>query len=137
MDCIFCKIVEGTIPSYTIYEDDLFKVFLDIAPGALGHALIIPKTHCTDVFDLPEKYAANIFGVAQKVTEILKTTLGCDGFNIIQNNDASAGQTVFHFHTHIIPRYKNDGLKIGWTPLSPTQEELIKTHKTIKAGVIS
>ena len=128
MDCIFCKIIDGTIPSYTIYEDEMFKVFLDIAPAALGHALIVPKAHCTDIFQLPEKYVASILTVAQKVANALKESLGCDGFNILQNNGASAGQTVFHFHTHIIPRYENDGLKIGWNPLSPTQEELSKIY---------
>ena len=132
MDCIFCKIVDGSIPAYTIYEDEMFKVFLDISPAALGHALVIPKIHCIDFFDLPEKYASGILPAAQRAAAAIRESLGCAGINILQNNGETAGQTIFHYHMHIIPRYENDKLRVGWEPLSPTQSELSEAYGNIK-----
>ena len=111
--CIFCKIANGEIPSKTLYEDEKFRVILDLGPATKGHALILPEEEAKDVIVLAKKMAA-------KMTE----KLGCDGFNLVQNNGETAGQTVFHFHMHLIPRYKEDGQKIGWNPGSPSQEEL-------------
>jgi len=123
-NCIFCKIANGEIPSKTIYEDDSFRVILDLGPATKGHALILTKNHYRDLFELPETEVKQAFLLAQKSAALIKEKLNCDGFNIIQNNEKTAGQTVFHFHIHLIPRYENDGQKINWKPQDITQEEL-------------
>ncbi len=123
-NCIFCKIANGEIPSKTIYEDDSFRVILDLGPATKGHALILTKNHYRDFFELPEHELKQAFLLAQKSAALIKKKLNCDGFNIIQNNEKTAGQTVFHFHIHLIPRYENDGQKINWKPQDITQEEL-------------
>lgn len=115
-DCIFCKIANGEIPSRTIYEDEQFRVILDLSPAAKGHALILPKEHADNLFELPEDVACNAMRVAKKVSAILKEKLHADGLNLVQNNGEVAGQTVMHFHLHMIPRYKEDGQKINWVP---------------------
>lgn len=125
-DCIFCKIAAGEIPSKTIYEDERFRVILDISPASKGHALIIPKEHYANIYELPEEMAASAMVLAKKLAAHMTEILQCDGFNIIQNNGEPAGQTVFHFHMHLIPRYKGDGNqdKICWNHLELSQEEL-------------
>lgn len=112
--CIFCKIAAGDIPSATLYEDEDFRVILDLSPASKGHALIIPKEHYRNLYDLDEKLAAKVLGLAKKMILKLKDVLGCDGYNIVQNNEEAAGQTVFHFHMHLIPRYQNDEVGLGW-----------------------
>ena len=104
-DCIFCKIANGEIPSRTIYEDEQFRVILDLSPAAKGHALILPKEHADNLFELPEDVACNAMRVAKKVSAILKEKLHADGLNLVQNNGEVAGQTVMHFHLHMIPKY--------------------------------
>ena len=123
-DCIFCKIANGEIPSRTIYEDEQFRAILDLSPATKGHALILPKEHADNLFELPEETAANAMKVAKKVGTILKNELCADGLNLVQNNGEVAGQTVMHFHLHVIPRYKEDGQTINWKPLEPAAEEL-------------
>ncbi len=125
-DCIFCKIAAGEIPSKTIYEDERFRVILDISPATKGHALIISKEHYANIYELPEEMAASAMVLAKKLAAHMTEILQCDGFNIIQNNREPAGQTVFHFHMHLIPRYKGDGNqeKICWNHLELSQEEL-------------
>lgn len=123
-DCIFCKLANGVIPTNSIYEDEDFNVILDMAPAAKGHALILPKEHADNLYELPEESAGKVFMLAKKLAVSMTEKLGCDGFNIVQNNGSVAGQTVFHFHMHLIPRYENDGQEINWKPGSPTQEEL-------------
>ena len=131
-DCIFCKIAAGEIPSNTIYEDDSYRVILDLGPAARGHALILPKEHYADIYELPDEKAGEVFRLAKKMAGKMKSALRCDGFNVVQNNGEIAGQTVFHFHMHLIPRYENDGQKIGWTPGEPSQEELQETARIIR-----
>ena len=121
--CIFCKLANGEIPTNTIYEDADFRVILDAAPATKGHALILPKEHYENLFELPEDLAEKAIILAKKMAAHMKDKLNCDGVNIVQNNGETAGQTVFHFHIHIIPRYKDDGQVIGWKPTSPTEEE--------------
>lgn len=133
-DCIFCKIAGGEIPSNTIYEDDNFRVILDLGPATKGHALILPKAHYADLFEIPEETLAGAANVAKKVAATMKKTLGCDGLNLVQNNGEAAGQTVMHFHLHVIPRYKDDGQHILWKPTSPTQEELTAIRDEILKG---
>ena len=131
-NCIFCKIANGEIPSRTIEENDLFKVVLDVGPATKGHALILPKDHYRNLYDLPEDVAAEVYKMAQKIALRMKEKLGCDGVNIVQNNEETAGQTVFHFHMHVIPRYKDDGQVIGWKPGQPTAEELDAIVEALK-----
>lgn len=130
-NCIFCKIAAGEIPSKTIYEDDDFKVILDLGPATKGHALILPKVHAANLYELDDAVAAKVLVVAKKVASILKEKLKCDGLNLVQNNGEVAGQTVNHFHMHLIPRYKGDGQNILWKPGQPTQEELEAIRKQI------
>lgn len=130
-DCIFCKIASGEIPSKTLYEDEKFRVILDLGPATRGHALILPKTHAADLFELPDETAAEVLVLAKKMGITLKEKLKCDGLNLVQNNGAVAGQTVNHFHLHMIPRYQGDGQKIGWTPKETDPEELEAIQKEI------
>ena len=123
-DCIFCKIANGEIPSSTLYEDGDFRVVLDIGPATKGHALILPKEHAANIYELPDETAAKVFVLAKKLAAKMTEILKCDGFNIVQNNGEAAGQTVSHFHIHLIPRYRADGQTIGWKPGSPSPEEL-------------
>ena len=123
-NCIFCKIAAGLIPSKTIYEDDSFRVILDLGPATRGHALILPKDHYANLFELPDEKCAEVMKLAKKLGKQMKDKLNADGFNLVQNNGECAGQTVFHFHLHLIPRYEQDGQKIGWKPGKPSSEEL-------------
>jgi histidine triad (HIT) family protein len=123
-NCVFCKIANGVIPSKTLYEDEKFRVILDLGPATKGHALILPKEHYANLYDLPEEYAGDVMKLAKKMVTKITDKLGCEGFNLVQNNGDLAGQTVFHFHLHMIPRYQADGQKIGWKPQEVSQEEL-------------
>lgn len=133
-NCIFCKIIAGEIPSNTIYEDDEFKVILDLAPAAKGHALILPKEHYADIYEIDEEVAGKAMKLAKKLAIHMTEVLGCDGFNILQNNHEVAGQTVFHFHMHLIPRYKeaknNDILK--WSEETFSPEEMAEIKDALK-----
>ena len=131
-NCIFCKIANGEIPSRTIEENDMFRVVLDVGPATRGHALILPKEHYRNLYDLPEEVAAEAVKMAKKVALKMKEKLNCDGVNIVQNNEEAAGQTVFHFHMHVIPRYTNDGQVIGWKPGQPTAEEMDTVVEELK-----
>ena len=113
-NCIFCKIAAGEIPSATLYEDDDFRVILDIEPASKGHALILPKEHYANLYELDDELAAKALVLAKKMITKLTDIVGCEGYNILQNNGKAAGQTVFHFHMHLIPRYADDNVKIGW-----------------------
>ena len=115
-NCMFCKIANGEIPAATLYEDEDFRVILDLGPASKGHALVLPKDHAPNLFELPDSYASKALVVAKKVSRKLYEGLGCDGFNVVQNNGEYAGQTVFHFHMHLIPRYKGDTVKVTWKP---------------------
>ncbi|MBP5198206.1 MAG: HIT family protein [Lachnospiraceae bacterium] len=130
-DCIFCKIANGEIPSRTVYEDDKFRAVLDLGPATDGHTLILPKDHADNLFDLPEDYAKALIPTAQKIASKMKDNLKCDGLNLVQNNGEVAGQTVMHFHLHLIPRYENDGQRIGWKPGSRSDEEFEAIRKNI------
>jgi len=123
-NCIFCKLANGDIPTRAIYEDNKFKVILDNAPATKGHALILPKDHAANLFELPEETAAEAMKLAKKMATKMKDCLNSDGFNLLQNNGEVAGQTVFHFHLHLIPRYKDDNQTITMVPTHPTDEQL-------------
>ena len=130
-DCIFCKIAAGEIPSKTLYEDEKFRVILDLGPATRGHALVIPKEHYADLYEIPEETAGEAMKVAKKMAAVMTEKLKADGFNIVQNNGEVSGQSVFHFHIHLIPRYENDGQTINWKQTSPTAEELAAVKEEI------
>ena len=104
-DCVFCAIAEAEIPSFKVYEDELVLAYLDINPFTKGHTLVIPKVHSTGLLDTPDETLAAVLARVKKIAAHLKAALPCDGFNILQNNGAAAGQTVMHLHFHIVPRY--------------------------------
>lgn len=120
-ECIFCKIIDGSIPSAKIYEDEHVYAFMDIMPLTKGHALVIPKNHKENVYDLSEEEASNLFKVVPKIASALKETFGPVGMNLLNNNGAPAGQSVFHFHLHFIPRYdQTDGFRPTWNTKEKT-----------------
>ena len=122
-DCIFCKIANGEIPSATLFEDEDFRVILDLNPASLGHALILPKKHAANLFELPDETAAKALVLAKRIGGKLKDGLHADGLNVVQNNGEVAGQTVFHFHMHLIPRYQDDTVNVKWKPGSLTDAD--------------
>ena len=131
-NCIFCKIANGEIPAATLYEDENFRVILDLGPASKGHALILPKFHAANIYELSDEMAAKVMVLAKKMAAAMTEALKCDGFNIVQNNGECAGQTVFHFHMHLIPRYKGDNVGISWTPgelSDKDKEEILSTVK--------
>ena len=132
-NCIFCKIANGEIPSATLYEDEEFRVILDLGTASKGHALILPKNHYRNLYDIDEATASKAICLAKKMITKMTDVLGCDGYNIVQNNEEAAGQTVFHFHMHLIPRYKNDGNeeKLCWNHADLSAEEIAEICKTL------
>ncbi len=136
-DCIFCKIANGEILANALYEDDLVKVIFDLSPASEGHVLILPKSHYDDVYSLDDDTAAHIFKVAVKIANAMKKSLNIDGLNIVQNNGEAAGQTVFHFHMHIIPRYTDDTVNIKWVPGKISEDEIEKLKNKIGAAIAS
>ena len=131
-DCIFCKIANGEIPSYTVYEDDNFRAIMDIAPASKGHIIILPKQHAKDIFELDKDMASKIYVVAKKIAKVVKDVTKCDGVNVLQNNGEAAGQTVFHLHMHVIPRWNNDNIKITWEQTQVEKDTLQSLAEDIK-----
>lgn len=123
-NCIFCKIANGEIPSATLYEDEDFRVILDLGPASKGHALILPKAHAANIYELPDETAGKAMILAKHMATKLRDGLHCDGFNIVQNNGEIAGQTVFHFHMHLIPRKAGDQAVPEWEHLSLSDDEM-------------
>lgn len=134
-NCIFCKIAGGQIPSTTLYEDEQFRVILDLGPASKGHALILPKEHYADVCALDGEIAAKVLPLAARIGEAMKKSLGCAGFNLVQNNGKAAGQTVFHFHMHVIPRYEDGPDMVSWAPQSASPEELQVVADMIRSNL--
>jgi len=126
-NCIFCKIAAGDIPAATIYEDEDFRVILDLGPATYGHSLILPKDHYADVTEIPKGLAGKVLPLAARIGKAMKKNLDCQGFNLVQNNGEAAGQTVMHFHMHVIPRYEGGPAVAAWTPgkISPEDMEII------------
>ena len=123
-NCVFCMIVAGDIPSMRVYEDEDCIATLDIGPANPGHTLIIPKKHVKDLTELDEALAGKLLMAAKKIGMRQMERLGADGFNIVQNNGEAAGQSVLHFHIHVIPRFKDDGAVGLWKPGNPSKDEL-------------
>ena len=125
-NCIFCKLANGVFPTNSIYEDEDFNVILDASPATKGHALILPKEHYANMFEIDDDILAKAAKLAKKIMTHEKEILGCDGYNLVQNNGEAAAQTVFHFHMHLIPRYSdnNESKMINWKPNEFSDEEM-------------
>lgn len=134
-DCIFCKIANGEIPSATVYEDSICRVILDVNPANKGHALIIPKEHFDNIYSMDAETAAKIFTIATEVAKAQKAELNPDGLNILQNNGEAAGQTVVHFHMHLVPRYIKDNVTMTWIPGKADTEELSALSKALRKRI--
>ncbi|MCL2852881.1 MAG: HIT family protein [Defluviitaleaceae bacterium] len=132
--CIFCKVADHELPSRVIYENDDFMVLLDQFPSSLGHTLVIPKLHFENIFDIPEDTAANLQRLVVKAARALSKSLGTSSINILQNNGSLAGQTVFHYHVHLIPRYDGDSVKFGWSAAKPAAEEFDACAEKVTAS---
>ncbi len=130
-NCIFCKIISGEMGSATIYENEEFKVMLDRFPSRAGHVLILPKKHIENVFEMDPEMGGRLYKLAIQIASIMKKALGFTDMNILQNNGPIAGQTVNHFHVHLIPRYENDTVTIKWVSTEPSDEEIEKIRKMI------
>ena len=134
-DCIFCKIANGEIPSACIYENKEFRVILDVGPATRGHVLILTKEHYDNIFEIDAETAGRLFSLASVVARAMKKTLNCDGMNILQNNGTIAGQTVFHFHLHLIPRYEGDQVKVTWPQGEISEDEKTELVNMIKKEI--
>lgn len=132
-NCIFCRILAGEIPSRLVYEDETFQVIMDADPATKGHCLILPKDHCADLFSMPEETATKVLPLAKKIATHLKETLSCDGVNLVQNNGEAAGQTVHHFHMHVIPRYiGGNASDVTWSHCNLTDAALDEVCEKIR-----
>ena len=118
-DCLFCKLANGVFPTNSVYEDDMFNVIMDISPASKGHCLVLCKEHYENALEASEEVLSKAFVLAAKIAKAVKKTVGCDGINILQNNGVAAGQTVFHLHLHIIPRWDKDEIELAPIPKTP------------------
>lgn len=134
-NCIFCKLANGDIPTTTLYEDDTFRVIFDASPATVGHVLIIPKEHYEDITKLPDEVAAQVMPLARRIGIAEMEALGAKGFNVVQNNGEAAGQTVHHFHTHVIPRYGTEDEMVLWKPGTTDAAELADTCEKLQAAL--
>ena len=132
MECIFCAIVEGKIPSAKVYENEHIFAFMDIAPANPGHLLIIPKQHYRNIFDMPAEVGSKIMEAAVPLAAAIRKALNPDGLNLFQSNEAAGFQTVFHFHLHLIPRWEGDPLRLPWKPSEGDIEEINNIAKRIQ-----
>jgi histidine triad (HIT) family protein len=131
-DCLFCKIVAGEIPSTRVYEDERTIAFMDINPATRGHVLVIPREHATDLLEIDEQDLAAVAHTAQKLARRVKERFGADGVNLINSCGATAWQTVFHFHMHVIPRYQGDPLRLPWTPAPGDRDEIAAAARELE-----
>ncbi|MFW6298219.1 MAG: HIT family protein [Bacillota bacterium] len=134
MDCIFCKIIEGEIPSYKVYEDEHVYAFLDITQNTKGHTLVVPKNHLKNIYELDEETANHVFTAIPKVANALKKAFNPIGLNVIQNNDRPL-QSVFHFHVHLIPRYEDDGITLSAPNHSEDYEN--EDYQAIQSAILN
>ena len=123
-DCIFCKIVAREVPAHIVDEDEHTLAFMDIAPATRGHALVIPKVHASDLWEIDEQQFAAVASATHRLAQTIKQRLQPDGLNLINSCRAEAWQTVFHLHVHVIPRYSGDPLKLPWVPAAGDMTEI-------------
>jgi len=133
-DCIFCKLANGDIPTNTIYENEEFRVIMDASPATKGHALVLPKDHYADIYEIDPDVLGRAIQVGQKVVKHATKVLGCEGYNLVQNNGAVAGQTVFHFHLHLIPRYEDmdNSEMLKWASADMDADEIKALTETLR-----
>ena len=131
MDCVFCKIARGEIPSAKVYEDQLILAFLDIMPASKGHCLVMSKNHYETFTEIPPNELCDLFEVAQKISKAISSALGNKGYNILLNNDRTAGQLIPHAHVHIIPRFKGDRIRLSWSHKKYEGREIEKIKEKI------
>lgn len=129
--CLFCRIINGEIPAFKVYEDDDVLAFLDISQETTGHTLVIPKKHVENIFELDEELASKMFRVVTKLAKLLKEKLGCVAINILNNSGELAGQSVMHFHIHLIPQYENEHISFNHVVHEPNFEKLKQTQELI------
>ncbi len=134
-DCLFCKIAKGEIPSKKLYEDEHSFSFLDIYPAGRGHALIIPKSHYVTLLDIPEMELKELIRIVQKIGAAAMKATNAEGFNVLQNNREAAGQVIQHLHFHVVPRFKNDGLKFQLGSRKAEEAELAEWEKRFKKHI--
>lgn len=130
--CIFCRIIAGDIPSMRVYEDEQCIAMLDINPASSGHTLILPREHHKDITEMDEALLGHVLSVAKEIGKRQMERLNAEGFNIVQNNGAAAGQTVPHFHVHVIPRYAGGPQMVSWEPTEPEDGALSAVLEKLK-----
>ena len=134
-DCIFCRIVKGELPASKIHEDAHTMSFMNIMAAHPGHALVIVKPHAANIFELDDALAGSVFQATAKVARAVKAATGCDGVTLFQANEVAGGQTVFHFHIHVLPRFADDRLLPFWPATAPTREALDEMAARLRAAL--
>ena len=132
-DCLFCQIVAGELPATVVGEDERTVSFMDINPATRGHALVIPREHAADLLEIGQEDLAAVAAAAKRLAACAKEALGADGVNLINSCGAAAWQTVFHFHVHVIPRYRDDPLKLPWVPAPGDADEIAAAGAALRA----
>jgi len=135
-DCVFCNIVEGIIPSTKVHEDGLTLAFMDIGQVNPGHVLVMVKPHVENIFGLDDGLAGAVFQTAARVARALQKAYSPEGVTLYQANGAAAGQTVYHFHLHLVPRYEKDGMQLTWPVKNPPREQLEANAEKIRSALI-
>jgi histidine triad (HIT) family protein len=133
-DCIFCKVLGGDLPSERIYEDEHTVAVMDINPWTRGHAVVIPRKHAENLFEIEDDELEHVAVAAKRVATAMRDRLDCDGVNLLQSNGAAAWQTIFHLHFHVIPRYEDDPLELPTRPKQASPEELAEVAREIRSG---
>jgi histidine triad (HIT) family protein len=131
-DCIFCKIVAGELPSEIVQEDEHTIAFMDISPWTRGHALVIPRRHSRNLYDIEDDDLAQVASAAKRLAQRMRDVLDCDGVNLLNSSEPSAWQTVFHTHVHVIPRYDDDPLRLPGQPSQPGEGELAQVAQELR-----
>jgi histidine triad (HIT) family protein len=132
-DCLFCSILAGDVPAQMVDEDEHTVAFMDINPWTRGHALVIPRNHSRNLYDVPEDDMSQTLSAAKRLAIRMKERLGCDGVNLLNSSEPAAWQTVFHFHVHVIPRYDDDPLKLPTRPQQADQDELAQVAEQLRS----
>lgn len=134
-DCVFCRIAAGGIPASMVYEDQRVLAFMDIGQVNLGHVLVATRAHIENIYGLGDEDAAAVFTAATRIAQAIKRETGCEGLNLFQANEAAGFQTVFHFHVHVLPRFRNDGLEVKWPSRNPPRAELDAWAQRLRAAL--
>ncbi|MDD3645933.1 MAG: HIT family protein [Candidatus Gracilibacteria bacterium] len=135
MSCIFCDIVNKKAPSWTVYQDDHVTAFFDYFPASKGHILIVPNNHYPNLFEIPEDLLAKVIGLSKNIAIFYKEKMGIEDINIVQSNGEIAGQEVFHYHMHLVPRHKGDKVNLKWIPDESIRDEYDNLKNYICSGL--